>query len=85
MTHSRTRRSTATYGIVLGLAAVGYTLTGRAIIAVNGRDSAVARAAGRDWKGRGSILLYFAPSRWPSSVSGSRSMLASWYSGSCPT
>ena len=50
--------ATATYGIVLGLAAVGYTLTERAIIAVNGRDSAVARAVGRDWKGWGSILLY---------------------------
>ncbi|WP_267396131.1 MULTISPECIES: TMEM175 family protein [unclassified Sphingomonas] len=49
---------TATYGIVLGLAAIGYTLTERAIIACNGRTSAVARAIGHDWKGWLSILLY---------------------------
>jgi uncharacterized membrane protein len=49
---------TAAYGIVLGLAAIGYTLTERAIIACNGRTSAVARAIGHDWKGWLSILLY---------------------------
>jgi uncharacterized membrane protein len=48
----------AGYGIVLGMAAVGYELIERAIIACNGRDSAVARAVGRDWKGFGSIALY---------------------------
>jgi uncharacterized membrane protein len=50
--------STAAYGIVLGLAAIGYTLTERAIIACNGKTSAVARAIGSDWKGWGSIALY---------------------------
>ena len=50
--------ATAAYGIVLGLAAVGYKLTVRAIISCNGPDSAVARAVGRDWKGWGSIGLY---------------------------
>jgi uncharacterized membrane protein len=48
----------AAYGIVLGMAAIGYELTERAIIACNGRDSPVARAVGRDWKGWGSIALY---------------------------
>ena len=50
--------ATAAYGIVLGLAAIGYTLTERAIIACNGKTSAVARAIGSDWKGWGSIALY---------------------------
>lgn len=50
--------ATAAYGIVLGMAAIGYSLTERAIIACNGRDSAVARAIGSDWKGWGSIALY---------------------------
>ncbi|WP_176593702.1 TMEM175 family protein [Sphingobium sp. EM0848] len=50
--------ATAAYGVVLGLAAVGYTLTERAIITVNGRDSAVARAVGFDGKGKLSLLLY---------------------------
>ena len=51
--------ATAAYGIVLGLAAIGYSLTERAIIACNGKTSAVARAIGSDWKGWGSIALYF--------------------------
>ncbi|MEG3175376.1 TMEM175 family protein [Sphingomonas sp. RB3P16] len=50
--------ATAAYGIVLGLAAIGYSLTERAIIACNGKSSAVARAIGSDWKGWGSIALY---------------------------
>lgn len=50
--------ATAAYGIVLGMAAIGYELTERAIIARNGRDSAVARAVGGDRKGWGSIGLY---------------------------
>ena len=50
--------ATASYGIVLGMAAIGYSLTQRAIIACNGPESAVARAIGRDWKGLGSIIIY---------------------------
>ena len=62
--------ATAGYGIVLGMAAVGYALTERAIIACNGPDSAVARAIGGDRKGLGSIGLYLVAvplayvSRW---------------------
>lgn len=48
----------AAYGIVLGMAAIGYELLERAIIAHNGPSSAVARAVGRDWKGTISITLY---------------------------
>jgi uncharacterized membrane protein len=48
----------AAYGVVLGFAGIGYSLTQTAIIALNGPDSAVARAVGSDWKGKASILLY---------------------------
>ena len=50
--------ATAAYGIVLGMAAVGYELTQRAIIACNGADSAVARAVGSDVKGKLSLAFY---------------------------
>ncbi len=50
--------ATAAYGVVLGMAAVAYELLERAIIAVNGPKSAIARAVGRDWKGWGSIAAY---------------------------
>ncbi len=50
---------TAAYGVVLGMAAVGYTLTQRMIIAVNGgRSSALAKALGRDSKGKLSLVVY---------------------------
>jgi len=50
--------ATASYGVVLGMAAIGYELTERSIIACNGRQSAVGRAIGRDWKGKISLALY---------------------------
>ncbi|CBS91093.1 TMEM175 family protein [Azospirillum lipoferum] len=50
--------ATAAYGVVLGMAAVGYTLTERAIIACGGSDSAVARAIGSDLKGKISMAFY---------------------------
>lgn len=50
--------ATAAYGVVLGMAAVGYKLTERTIILCNGSQSRVAKAIGRDWKGWGSILIY---------------------------
>lgn len=46
------------YGAVLVLAAVSYTILQNCIVAVEGRDSALAAAIGRDWKGKASILLY---------------------------
>lgn len=50
--------ATASYGVVLGMAAIGYAMTERAIIVCNGRNSALARAIGSDWKGKGSIAIY---------------------------
>ncbi|NML91883.1 DUF1211 domain-containing protein [Sphingobium sp. TB-6] len=50
--------ATASYGVVLGMAAIGYELTEWSIIACNGHQSAVAKAIGRDWKGKISLALY---------------------------
>jgi uncharacterized membrane protein len=49
----------ATYGVVLSMAAIGYSLLERAIIACNGRTSRLAVAIGKDFKGWLSIGLYF--------------------------
>jgi uncharacterized membrane protein len=49
---------TAAYGIVLGMAGIGYNLLQRAIIAVNGEDSPVAQAVGHDRKGLLSVIGY---------------------------
>lgn len=62
--------ATAAYGIVLGLASAGFQLTERAIIDCAPGDSAVARAVGRNLKGKLSLALYAAAialafaSRW---------------------
>ncbi len=50
----------ALYGGVLLLAAIAYFLLVRALLAHHGADSALARALGRDFKGRISIVLYAA-------------------------
>jgi uncharacterized membrane protein len=49
---------TAAYGLVFGMAGIGYALLVRTIIAANGRDSKVARATGKDVKGRLSVIGY---------------------------
>jgi len=51
---------TAVYGFVLLMAAIAYYILERAIIAKEGRDSLVAQAVGKDWKGRLSLVLYLA-------------------------
>jgi uncharacterized membrane protein len=51
---------TALYGIVLLMAAISYYILQRAIIDTHGQDSVLARALGRDVKGRVSPLLYVA-------------------------
>jgi uncharacterized membrane protein len=50
----------AAYGVVFCLTAIGYFWTQHRIIVVNGRDSAVARAVGRDRKGKISFAGYVA-------------------------
>jgi uncharacterized membrane protein len=49
----------AAYGVVLSMAAIGYSLLERAIIACNGRTSVLAVAISHDFKGWLSIGLYF--------------------------
>ena len=50
----------AVYGLVLLLAAIAYLLLERAIIAVDGPQSVLRRAVGKDWKGKLSPLFYVA-------------------------
>jgi len=51
---------TAIYGFVLLMAAIAYYLLERTIIAREGRQSLLARAIGKDWKGKLSPALYLA-------------------------
>ncbi len=51
---------TALYGVVLLMAAVAYLILQRAIIHMQGRDSLLARAVGRDLKGKLSMIGYAA-------------------------
>ena len=49
---------TALYGCILLMAALAYYILQSAIIARHGRDSLLAAAIGRDWKGKLSLVLY---------------------------
>lgn len=55
-----TQAPTVAYGFVLGMAAVGWQLTQRALIRCNGPDSPVARAATRSRKEWWSLAAYGA-------------------------
>lgn len=48
----------ALYGVVLLFAAIAYFILSRILVASHGKDSALARAVGRDFKGKVSVLLY---------------------------
>lgn len=50
----------ALYGVVLLLAAIAYFILTRALIALHGRDSVLATAVGRDFKGQLSPVIYLA-------------------------
>jgi uncharacterized membrane protein len=51
---------TAAYGVVLLCSAIAFTILTRAIIALEGRDSTLARAIGEDRKGMISLFVYLA-------------------------
>jgi uncharacterized membrane protein len=51
---------TAVYGVVLLLAGVAYYILQSAIVRHEGRNSLLASALGRDWKGKLSPLIYLA-------------------------
>ncbi len=48
----------AFYGTVLLCAAIAYFILTRALIAHHGRDSALAKAMGKDFKGKASVVFY---------------------------
>ncbi|MGO4591917.1 hypothetical protein AB4Z15_23615, partial [Paenarthrobacter sp. 2TAF44] len=48
------------YGINLLCAAIAYYILERRLIAAQGKDGALARAVGRDWKGKASPVIYMA-------------------------
>src|SRR5262249_5056898 len=50
----------ALYGVVLMLAGVAYYLLTRSLIALHGRDSVLATAVGRDFKGKVSVVIYLS-------------------------
>src|SRR5262249_53680669 len=50
----------AAYGVVLFMSAISYTLLQAAIVARNGRSSALATAVGNDVKGNVSLATYAA-------------------------
>ena len=50
----------ALYGVVLFMAAIAYTILVRALIALHGKDSALAAAIGSDFKGNISLVIYAA-------------------------
>ena len=48
------------YGAALLFAAIAYFILARVLISHQGRDSALARALGRDFKGKVSVVFYAA-------------------------
>jgi uncharacterized membrane protein len=50
----------ALYGVVLLMAAIAYYILVRILISDHGKDSALAKAVGKDFKGRISVVFYAA-------------------------
>lgn len=50
----------ALYGLVLFVAGLAYTILARLLVAHHGKDSVLAKAMGRDYKGIASLILYAA-------------------------
>ncbi len=48
----------ALYGFVLLMSAIAYYALQSALVCIHGNESVLARAIGRDWKGKASPLLY---------------------------
>jgi uncharacterized membrane protein len=49
---------TSLYGVILIMAAIAYFILQNVIIRAQGPDTLLARAVGRDWKGKTSLVLY---------------------------
>lgn len=50
----------ALYGVVMLLAGVAYFILTRVLVAHHAKDSALAKAVGRDFKGKASVVIYAA-------------------------
>jgi uncharacterized membrane protein len=50
----------ACYGVVMLFAAIAYFILTRVLIALHGRDSVLATAVGRDFKGKVSVVIYLS-------------------------
>jgi uncharacterized membrane protein len=50
----------AAYGVIMVCAGVAYYILAHVLISHHGRDSALAKAFGRDWKGKLSVAIYAA-------------------------
>jgi len=50
----------ALYGVVVLMNGIAFTILTRVLVAHHGRDSALARALGSDFKGKASLVLYAA-------------------------
>ena len=50
----------ALYGVVLLFAGIAHSILARVLVAYHGRDSALAKALGRDFKGKVSVVFYAA-------------------------
>jgi len=46
------------YGIVLIMNAIAYTILAHSLISHHGKDSLIAKALGKDWKGKLSLAIY---------------------------
>lgn len=46
------------YGIVLIMTAIAYTILAKALVWHHGKYSLIAKAIGKDWKGKFSLLVY---------------------------
>lgn len=55
-----TTAPTVLYGVVLFMAAIAYFILQRAILAKHGKNSTLAKAIGKDFKGKISVVLYLA-------------------------
>ncbi|MFA6946702.1 MAG: TMEM175 family protein [Pedobacter sp.] len=46
------------YGIILIMNAMAYTILAQTLVSHHGKDSLIAKALGKDWKGKLSLLIY---------------------------
>ncbi|WP_166923540.1 TMEM175 family protein [Flavobacterium poyangense] len=73
--HNFAKASMALYGIILMLCAIAYNILQKNIIQVEGKNSSLSKALGKDLKGKASVVLYF--------VGIVSSFYYEWISGAC--